>query len=254
VGGGPLDGTAAGDSYRKQISRQAGRVGIAVREVALPVSASPADLDAALTALNQDQTIHGVLVQTPLPAALRRVVLFRLSADKDPEGVTPRHLGMLFLGEPEVPPCTPAAILAIIKSRRPNLEGARVVVVNGSPVIGRPLAMLLLEEGATPTICTLHTRDLAAETSRADILVVAAGCPRLIGPEHIAPGTVVVDAAVNRLSDGALVGDVDTAAVLDRVAAITPVPGGVGPVTTAMLLANVVTLAALHRGHTRRYS
>lgn len=245
---------AAAESYRRQIARQASEAGIAVRDVALSEAATDTEMENALAALNQDTGVHGVLVQTPLSPALRRAVLFRLSSDKDPEGVTPRHLGMLFLGEPEVPPCTPAAILAIIKRCRPDLRGARVVVVNGSPVIGRPLVMLLIPEGATPTICTIHTRDLAAETRRADVLVVAAGHPNLIGPDHVAPGAVVVDAGVNQLPDGALVGDVDLPAVLDRVAAITPVPRGVGPVTTAMLLANVVTLAALHRGKTRDYS
>ena len=241
-------------SYRTQITRQAARVGIAVRDVALPALATAGDLDATLTGLNEDQVVHGVLVQTPLAAALRRVVQFRLSMDKDPEGVTPRHLGMLFLGAPEVLPPTPAAILTITKHCRPDLRGARVVVVNGSPLIGRPLAMLLIDEGATPVICTVHTRDLAAETRRADVLVAAAGCPHLIGPSHVAPGAVVVDAAINRLPDGALAGDVDTAAVLDRVAAITPVPGGVGPVTTAVLLSNVTTLAALHRGAIRHFA
>jgi len=246
--------SAAAQSYRRQITREAGRTGIAVRDVPLPDGAVDAEMDTALTALNEDRAVHGVLVQTPLTPSLRRVVQIRLSSDKDPEGVTPRHLGMLFLGEPDVLPCTPAAILTIIKTSRPDLTGARVVVVNGSPLIGRPLAILLIEERATPIICTIHTHDLAAETRRGDVLVVAAGQPCLIGPDHVAEGAVVIDAAVNRLPDGTLVGDVDTAAVLDRVAAITPVPGGVGPVTTAMLLANVATLAELHRGATRRYS
>jgi methylenetetrahydrofolate dehydrogenase (NADP+)/methenyltetrahydrofolate cyclohydrolase len=182
------------------------------------------------------------------------VVQVRLSTDKDPEGVTPRHLGMLFLGEPEILPCTPAAILALIKCCRNDLRGARVVIVNGSPVIGRPLAMRLLDEGATPTICTEHTERLHEETRRADVLVVAAGQPGLIGRNDVAEGAIVIDAAVNRLPDGTLAGDVDTEAVQNRVAAITPVPGGVGPVTTAMLLSNVVTLAALHRGQTRDYA
>ncbi|GAC1506941.1 MAG: bifunctional methylenetetrahydrofolate dehydrogenase/methenyltetrahydrofolate cyclohydrolase FolD [Chloroflexota bacterium] len=244
----------AAQSYRKQITREAARMGITVRDVALSETSSPQDLEDVLTTLNDDRGTHGVLVQTPLTPAFRRAVLFRLSSDKDPEGVTPRHLGMLFLGSPEVLPCTPAAILTIIKQHRADLTGARVVVVNGSPVIGRPLAILLIEAGATPIICTIHTRDLASETRRADVLVVAAGRPALIGRDHVSPGTVVIDAAVNRLPDGTLVGDVDTAAVLDRVAAITPVPGGVGPVTTASLLANVVTLATLHRGMARRYS
>jgi methylenetetrahydrofolate dehydrogenase (NADP+)/methenyltetrahydrofolate cyclohydrolase len=241
-------------SYRKQIAHQARELGIAVRQITLADGASPEDLDATLTGLNEDRDVHGVLVQTPLAPELRRVVLFRLSSDKDPEGVTPRHLGMLFLGEPEVLPCTPAAILAMIKSCRQDLVGARVVVVNGSPTIGRPLAMLLLAEGATPVICTEFTRDLAQETVRADVLVVAAGHPGLIRAEHVRPGAVVIDAAVTRTPAGQLVGDVDFPGVADRAGAITPVPGGVGPVTTAMLLANVVALAALHRGQIRRYS
>lgn len=244
---------ADAESYRKQIAHEAVHAGVTVRTVGLPVTATPDDLEAGIRALNEDETVHGVLVQTPLSPALRRVVLTRLSSDKDPEGVTPRHLGMLFLGEPDVVPCTPGAILAIIKSWRPDLTGARVVVVNGSPLIGRPLMMLLIDEGATPIICTRYTRDLADETRRADVLVVAAGSPHLIGPDHVAPGAVVIDAAINRLPDGTLTGDVDLTAVRDRVAAITPVPGGVGPVTTAILLANVVALADIHRGTAHRY-
>jgi methylenetetrahydrofolate dehydrogenase (NADP+) / methenyltetrahydrofolate cyclohydrolase len=246
--------TASAASYRRQITRQAGRVGIRVLDTPLGVEANIREMDDVLTSLNEDESVHGVLVQTPLSGPLQRVVQTRLSTDKDPEGVTPRHLGMLFLGKPDVLPCTPAAILAIIHSRRPNLLGARVVVVNGSSVIGRPLAMLLIEEGATPTICTEQTRDLAAETSRAEVLVVAAGKSHLIGPQHLAQGAVVIDAGVNQLPNGDLAGDVDLEAVLDRVAAITPVPKGVGPVTTAKLLSNVVALASLHRGKTRDYA
>lgn len=242
------------ESYRKQITNQAIHAGIDIHTAGLAAPASARDLDQTLQTLNEDPSIHGVLIQTPLSPHLRRAVMFRLSSDKDPEGVTPRHLGMLFLGEPEVPPCTPAAILAVIKSWQSDLTGARVVVVNGSPLIGRPLMMLLIDEGATPTICSRHTRNLASETRQADILVVAAGVPNLIGRDHVAPGAVVIDAAINRLPDGTLVGDVDMAAVRDRVAAITPVPGGVGPVTTAMLLANVVALADLHRGTAHRYA
>lgn len=244
---------ADAESYRKQIATQASRAGVTVRTMGLPAAATMCELDDTLLALNQDRAVHAVLVQTPLSPELRRVVLGRLSSDKDPEGVTPRHVGMLFLGDPEVLPCTPAAILTMIKSWRADLTGTRVVVVNGSSVIGRPLAMLLLEEGATPTICTRHTRDLARETGQAEVLVTAAGVPHLIGPDHVAPGALVIDAAVNRLPDGTLTGDVDTAAVRDRAAAITPVPGGVGPVTTAMLLANVVALADLHRGAAHPY-
>jgi methylenetetrahydrofolate dehydrogenase (NADP+) / methenyltetrahydrofolate cyclohydrolase len=236
---------AAAGSYRKQITRQATALGIAVRDVALPDDASDDRLETCLSDLNSDQDVHGVLVQTPLSPELRRIVLFRLAVEKDVEGVTPGHLGTLFLGIPDILPCAPAAILSIIKSCRPDLHGARVVIVNGSSIIGRPLAMLLIDEGATPTICTVHTSDLAAETRRADVLVVAVGHPHLIGPEHIAPGAIVIDAAINRLPDGELVGDVDIAAVVDRVSAITPVPGGVGPVTTATMLANVPKLAAL---------
>jgi methylenetetrahydrofolate dehydrogenase (NADP+)/methenyltetrahydrofolate cyclohydrolase len=236
---------AAAGSYRRQITRQATTLGIAVHDVSLPADAPVKMLDDCLMDLNADETVHGVLVQTPLAPELRRTVLFRLLAEKDVEGVTPAHLGTLFLGIPDVLPCTPAAILALIKSCRPDLHGARVVVVNGSSLIGRPLAMLLIDEGATPTICTVHTRDLASETCRADVLVVAVGHPHLIGPDHIAPGAVVVDAAINLLPGGELVGDVDVDAVLDRVTAITAVPGGVGPVTTAKLLANVAALALL---------
>jgi len=233
-------------SYRRQIASSASRLGIAVRIAGLPAEPTAEELGSSLDALNGDPAVHGVLVQAPLPPDLRRMVQVRLRVEKDPEGVTPQHLGRLFLGIPEVLPCTPAAILAVIKSRLPDLTGVRVVVVNGSPLIGRPLAMLLIDEGATVTICTRHTRDLADETRRAEVLVVAAGCPGLIGPPHVAPGAVVIDAAVNQLPDGTICGDVDLPAVRDRVSAITPVPGGVGPVTTAMLLANVVALAEIY--------
>ncbi len=241
------------ESYRKQIHQHASTVGVAVREVVLPTQCDHEATLHALTALNHDDSVHGVLVQTPFSAEQKDAVMDRLSVHKDAEAVTPKRLAELFVGHPVVSPCTPRACMALIQHEIPDLKGVQVAIVNGSPVIGRPLAMLLIDAGATPTICTHHTRNLARETSQADVLVAAAGKPGLIGPQHVHDDMIVIDAAITRLPSGHIVGDVDTAAVRPIVAAISPVPGGVGPVTTATLLSNVVTLAHLRHGHTRAH-
>ena len=234
-------------SYRRMIVQRAGRLGIAIREVPLAADSPAALLRQTLERLGDDPAIHAVLVQTPWPPEWRRLISEYLSPLKDVEGITPGNLGRLLLSDPIVLPCTAAAVVALIESRIPDLAGRRVVVVNNSATVGRPLAHLLLQRRATVTICATATVDLAREIRRAEVLVTAIGSPRYFGPEHISPGTLVIDVGINELPDGSICGDVDLDAVLDRVAAITPVPGGVGPVTTALLTANTVELARI--GH-----
>jgi methylenetetrahydrofolate dehydrogenase (NADP+)/methenyltetrahydrofolate cyclohydrolase len=237
-------------SYRKAILQRAARVGLLVREVQLDADCLVADLVAALQALNQDSVVHGVLAQTPLPIEHRRAVARTLLVDKDVEGLTEVNLGRLVLDEAEVLPSTPAAILALIDSRVESLVGKHVVVVNRTPTIGRPLSQMLLSRRATVTVCSSATVDLPAETRRADILVVAIGRPRAIGAEYIRAGAVVIDVGINvDPQDGGVCGDVNFEAVIDRVAAITPVPGGVGPVTSALVVANTVALAQKQHGN-----
>jgi methylenetetrahydrofolate dehydrogenase (NADP+)/methenyltetrahydrofolate cyclohydrolase len=236
-------------SYRRTVTQRAARLGVEVRLVPLAEQCDAEALGGALQALNADQQVYGVLVQTPLPAPLLQTASRTLSPHKDVEGITPGNLGRLMLAQPEVLPCTAAAVAAIIDSVVREVRGKRVVIVNNSPTVGRPLAQILLQRRATVTVCNTGTVDLADQTRQAEILVVAIGKARFFGPEHMAPGVVVIDVGINECPDGSgMCGDVDTAAVLDRVAAITPVPGGVGPVTTAMLLANTVELARLHHG------
>lgn len=233
-------------SYRRTIEQRGTRAGLGLRLVALPDDASMAALGAALAELNGDDAVHGILVQNPLPADQRRMVSDRLAAHKDAEGLTAVNLGKLILDEAPVLPCTPAAILALIESRVPDLKGKRVVIVNRSATIGRPLSQILLSKRATVTVCSTATVDLPAEARRAEILVVAIGKPRAVGPDYIGEGAVVIDVGINEDPRGSgICGDVDTDAVLERASAVTPVPGGVGPVTTAVLIDNTVKLARL---------
>ncbi len=234
-------------SYRRAIDQSARRSGVSLRTISVPMNEAGAGLLQAITNLNGDPAIHGVILQNPMPFAFRQLIGNQLLAEKDVEGLTALNLGRLALDEPAVVPCTPAAILALIEDRLPDVRGKRVVVVNGSPTIGRPLVQILIAREATVTVCGIATADLAAETRRADILVVAIGAPRALGREHVGEGALVIDVGINEDPDtGGMCGDVDTQAVLDKVAGITPVPGGVGPVTTAMLMANTVLLADRH--------
>jgi methylenetetrahydrofolate dehydrogenase (NADP+)/methenyltetrahydrofolate cyclohydrolase len=220
-----------------------------VQGVALDEEASLTSLREIIISLNEDPAIHAILVQNPLPLTQRRLVGQILTPNKDVEGLTATHLGWLMLDEAPVPPCTPAAILALIESRTPDLAGRRVVIVNNSATIGRPLSQLLLNRRATVTVCSDTTIDLPSETRRAEILVVAIGQPRAIGAAHVGDGALVIDVGINPDPDGkGVCGDVDTEAVLPLVQAVTPVPGGVGPVTTAVLLENTAKLARHYGG------
>ena len=197
--------------------------------------------------LNADAGIHGILVQLPLPAQLApAVVIERISPDKDVDGLHSRNLGSLLAGHPRVLPCTPAGIMEMLKSIGLDLRGKEAVVVGRSNIVGKPVALLLLQAGATVTLCHSQTRHLADHTRRADVLVSAVGKPRAIGGEMIKLGAVVIDVGINRSPDGKLVGDVDYGAARERASWITPVPGGVGPMTIAMLLCNTILSAERH--------
>jgi methylenetetrahydrofolate dehydrogenase (NADP+)/methenyltetrahydrofolate cyclohydrolase len=193
--------------------------------------------------LNEDDEVDGILVQLPLPAQIDEdAIVAAIDPKKDVDGLTPISAGMLAHGAPGLVPCTPRGVMELLAHEGVELEGAEAVVVGRSKLVGVPVARLLLAANATVTMCHSRTRDLDAVCRRADILVAAVGVPRLLGAEAVKPGAVVIDVGVNRLEEG-LVGDVDYEAAAEIAAAITPVPGGVGPMTIAMLLSNTLQAA-----------
>jgi methylenetetrahydrofolate dehydrogenase (NADP+) / methenyltetrahydrofolate cyclohydrolase len=195
--------------------------------------------------LGEDDDVDGILVQLPLPAHLDPdAVVQTLNPQKDVDGLTPVNAGLLAHGTPGLVPCTPAGVMELLAHEGVELEGAEAVVVGRSKLVGVPVARLLLQANATVTVCHSRTRDLDATCRRADVLVAAVGVPRLLGAEAVKPGAIVVDVGMNRLEDG-LSGDVDYEAAAEVAAAITPVPGGVGPMTIAMLLANTLQAARI---------
>jgi len=195
--------------------------------------------------LNEDDEVDGILVQLPLPAQIEEdAIVAAIDPKKDVDGLTPISAGMLAHGAPGLVPCTPRGVMELLGHEGVELEGAEAVVVGRSKLVGVPVARLLLAANATVTMCHSRTRDLDAVCRRADVLVAAVGVPRLLGAEAVKPGAVVIDVGVNRLEEG-LVGDVDYEAAAEVAAAITPVPGGVGPMTIAMLLSNTLQAARL---------
>ena len=211
-----------------------------------PVELDEAQLLARIATLNADPSIHGILVQLPLPkhiAADR--VLEAIASEKDVDGFHVANAGALMVGAPLFKPCTPYGCMKMLESIEYPLRGARAVVIGASNIVGKPMAMLLLQAGATVTICNSKTKDLSAHTKEADILVVATGKPKMITGNMIKPGSVVIDVGINRLPDGKLCGDVDFDTAKYVAGWITPVPGGVGPMTITMLLMN--TLEAVER-------
>jgi methylenetetrahydrofolate dehydrogenase (NADP+)/methenyltetrahydrofolate cyclohydrolase len=234
-------------SYIKGKRRAAARAGIESREHDLPASASEADVLAVVEALNRDDGVDGILVQLPLPKPLRATVVTEaLDPDKDVDGLHTRNAGRLLAGLPGLRPCTPLGILEVLDRHRVPLEGARAVVVGRSALVGKPVALLLLERHATVTLCHSRTRDLASVCREADVLVACAGSPLLVKGDWIRPGAAVVDIGVNVIRERQ-VGDVDFDAALGVAGLITPSRGGVGPLTITMLLRN--TLEA-HRART----
>ena len=235
--------------YTRAIARAGDKVGIDVRVERLADDASAATVRAALQRLSADDTVHGIILQMPLPPGVDGVELATaIAPEKDVDGANPVSLGRLTAGLPAFAPATAAAVLRILDDHGVELAGRRAVVVGRSLVVGKPAAMLLLARDATVTVCHSRTRDLAARTSEAEVVVAAVGRPRMLGAAHVAPGAVVVDVGTTPEENGNLVGDVDAEAVMGRAGALTPVPGGVGPVTTALLLHNTVTAAARASG------
>jgi methylenetetrahydrofolate dehydrogenase (NADP+)/methenyltetrahydrofolate cyclohydrolase len=194
--------------------------------------------------LNVDPAVHGILVQLPLPKHINaHRVIETISAQKDVDGFHVSNAGLLMTGQPLFIPCTPYGVMKMLESEGINIRGAVACVLGASNIVGKPMAMLLLAQGATVTVCNSKTRDLAAHTRMADILVVATGRPAMIKADMVKPGAAVIDVGINRMPDGKLCGDVDFEDVKKIASAITPVPGGVGPMTIAMLLVNTVEAA-----------
>ena len=233
--------------YVRNKIRACREIGIHSEEYVLAADSTLATALTLLDRLNADAHIHGILVQLPLPPGLAQAaVIARISPDKDVDGLHPRNLGSLLSGHPRFVPCTPAGIMEMLKTTGLDLRGKEAVVVGRSNIVGKPVALLLLQAGATVTLCHSQTADLAHHTRRADVLVCAVGKPRAIGGEMIKTGAAVIDVGINRTAEGKLIGDVDYGAALQRAGWITPVPGGVGPMTITMLLCNTI-LAAEHR-------
>lgn len=217
----------------------------------LDASVTQEELEREIRLLNADDSVDGILVQLPLPEHLSaNAVKETIDPDKDVDGFHPMNIGRLQAGEETFLPCTPAGILRLLDEYEIPVAGRHCVVVGRSQIVGRPMAALLLSRDATVTICHSHTEDLAAMTRQADILVVAAGHPGLVTADHVKEGAVVIDVAINRDGDNGLRGDVDQEAVAPLTSAITPVPGGVGPMTVAMLLKNCL-FAAKRKAVTR---
>ena len=234
----------ASQVYVRNKIRDCAEVGIRSELIELPASTPEAALLERIDALNADAAVHGILIQLPLPPHVQiRKVLERISVDKDVDGFHLYNVGGLVTGHQVFPPCTPYGVQKLLEHENIELDGRNVVVVGASNIVGKPTAMMLMQQDATVSICHKKTRDLAQYTLLADILVVAAGVPGLIIPQMVRTGAVVIDVGINRLPDGRIVGDVDFEGVRQKASFISPVPGGVGPMTRAMLLHNTLVSA-----------
>lgn len=231
-------------SYVTSKRKGAAETGMNATEHHLPESATHAEVLAVVQRLNADPAVHGILVQLPLPKHVDAdAIIAAVVPEKDADGFHPVNVGNLSLGRPATRPCTPAGVMRLLREAGCELRGKRAVVLGRSNIVGKPMAMLLMAADATVTVCHSKTADLAGEIGRADVLVAAIGKPRFVQGAWVKPGAVVIDVGVNRNAEGKLVGDVDYAPAAERASAITPVPGGVGPMTVAMLLANTLELA-----------
>jgi len=209
-----------------------------------PADVDPAEVIARIEELNRDPQVHGILVQLPLPAHHDiHAVLRTIAVEKDVDGFHLYNVGGLVLGETVFPPCTPYGVMKLLDSANIDVAGKNVTIVGASNIVGKPMALMMLRHEATVAICHVRTRDLAQYTILADILIVAAGVPNLIVPQMVKSGAVVIDVGINRLSDGRLVGDIDFEGIRKKAAYVTPVPGGIGPMTVTMLLENTLVAA-----------
>jgi methylenetetrahydrofolate dehydrogenase (NADP+)/methenyltetrahydrofolate cyclohydrolase len=230
--------------------RACGEVGIQSFKKTLPATIDTDTLVATIDELSRDAGVHGILVQLPLPAHIdMRRVLSAIPAEKDVDGFHLYNIGGLVVGNTVFPPCTPYGVVRLLEYEDIQVEGRNVVVVGASNIVGKPMALMLMQREATVSICHVKTRDLAQYTILADILVVAAGKPNLILSQMVKTGAVVIDVGINRLPNGKLVGDVDFEGVSQKASYITPVPGGVGPMTVTMLLVNTITSAERAAGY-----
>ncbi len=231
--------------YVRNKRKAAEKVGIAAFDHTLPADTSQQDLLALVHKLNEDDTVHGILVQLPLPAHIdSSVILDAIDPGKDVDGFHPDNIGRLAQARPRYVAATPKGCMRLLAEADIELSGKRAVIVGRSNIVGKPMSMLLTNAHATVTVCHSRTADLAGEIGRADIVIAALGRPRAIKGAWIKQGAVVIDVGINRTDDGKLVGDVEFDVAVERAAAITPVPGGVGPMTIASLLANTALAAA----------
>jgi methylenetetrahydrofolate dehydrogenase (NADP+)/methenyltetrahydrofolate cyclohydrolase len=242
--------THGGQLYAQRQGEACRAVGINYQLLTFPENVSQRDLKYEIRRLNNDPSVTGIMMHLPLPASLDASRLqYEIDVVKDVEGVNPANIGYVVYGRTLIAPCTALSVIELIKSTGVNLHGAEAVVVGASEIAGKPIALLLAEQMATVTLCHIATKDVKEHTRRADIVVVAVGKPRLIGPDHVRDGAVVIDVGINRITlpDGSkkTVGDVDFDAVKEKAAYITPVPGGVGPMTVAMLLRNTLRSAEI---------
>jgi methylenetetrahydrofolate dehydrogenase (NADP+)/methenyltetrahydrofolate cyclohydrolase len=215
----------------------------------LPADTPQADLLALIQRLNADRSVHGILVQLPLPPHIDvRSVLEAIAIDKDVDGFHLYNVGGLVVGNSIFPPCTPYGVELLLETTGVEVAGKNVVIVGASNIVGKPMALMLLQREATVTICHAKTRDLAQHTILADILIVAAGKPKLIVAQMVRQGAIVIDVGINRLPDNSIVGDVDFEGVKKKASWITPVPGGVGPMTVTMLIENTLRSAEMRLG------
>ena len=239
----------ASQIYVRNKKRAADDVGIASRDFLFPAGCSQAELIETIRTINADPSVHGILLQLPLPKGLdENEAVNAIAPAKDADGLHPMSLGNLLAGKPSMVPCTPGGCLEILDHYGIPLEGAEAVVVGRSRLVGKPLAQLLLARNATVTMCHTRTRELAAHCRRADILCVAAGRPHFITGDMVKAGAVIIDVGVNRLDTGKLAGDVDFESASKQARAITPVPGGVGLMTVAMLMKNTLLAATRQLG------
>ena len=238
---------AASKVYVSMKEKACADVGIFSDEYKLPAETEEAELLTLIDKLNNDPKIHGILVQLPLPRQINTErVLEAISPEKDADGFHPYNVGRLVIGKPLFQPCTPYGVMVMLKEAGVELSGKEVVVVGRSNIVGKPVAFMCLQQNATVTLCHSKTRDLAAKVAQADVVIAAVGVPEMIKGAWIKEGAVVIDVGVNRVGEKKLVGDVEYAAASERASAITPVPGGVGPMTITMLLQN--TLDSAKRG------
>jgi methylenetetrahydrofolate dehydrogenase (NADP+)/methenyltetrahydrofolate cyclohydrolase len=239
--------------YVANKKKAADAVGIASQDHVHPAGMTQDKLVALLRAISADPAVHGILLQLPLPAGFDEdAAIGAIAPGKDADGLHPVNLGLLLAGVPAVVPCTPAGCMAMLDHYGADLKGAEAVVIGRSRLVGKPLAQLLLMRHATVTMCHTRTRDLAAHTRRADIVCVAAGHPHTLTGDMVKDGVWVIDVGINRLPTGKVVGDVDFDSVSARAHAITPVPGGVGRMTVAMLLKNTLALAERSAGSVQK--